>query len=165
MLGPPRNSKLLFEAHLLRQAFGSVAAVRAASLDQVVERLDQLVRTEPEVANEVAAVGVPILLEGGEVIRGTKVIVPADAEGTEVTSERLEAWVHDGWVDLRRTNLERWKARFERLHDEIEKIPPGDSSSRLVRTRRFWHDEGDLQPGKIVGWLLSVEEHGDRFKR
>lgn len=165
MLGPPRNSKLLFEAHLLRQAFGSVAAVRQASLDQVVETLDELVRTQPEVANEVAAVGVPILLDNGEVIRGTKVIVPADADDTEVTPQRLDAWAHDGWVDLRRANLERWKARFERLHDEIEKIPPGDTSSRLVRTRRFWHGEGDLQPGKIVGWILSVEEHGDRFKR
>lgn len=165
MLGPPRNSKLLFEAHLLRQAFGSVAAVREASLDQVVERLDQLVRTQPEVANEVAAVGVPLLLDSGEVIRGPKVIVPADAAATAVTPERLEAWVHDGWVDLRRANLARWKARFDRLHAEIEAIPAADTSSRLVRTRRFWHHEGDLQPGKIVGWILSVEEHGDRFKR
>ena len=31
MLGPPRISKLLFEAHLLREAFGTGEAVRAAS--------------------------------------------------------------------------------------------------------------------------------------
>lgn len=165
MLGPPRNSKLLFEAHLLRLAFGSVRAVRQASLAEVVDRLDRLVRVEPEVASEVVSVGVPILLANGEILRGPKVIVPADANDVEVDPALLEAWVHDGWVDLRPASLERWKERFERLHDSIAAIAPGDSSSRLVRTRRFWHDEEDLQPGKIVGWILSAEERGDRFKR
>jgi hypothetical protein len=35
MLGPPKNSKLLFEAHLLRAAFKSMSAVREATPEQV----------------------------------------------------------------------------------------------------------------------------------
>ena len=165
MLGPPRNSKLLFEAHLLRAAYGAMAAVLAATAEEVAERLDRLVREQPELADDIAAVGIPILLASGEVVRGPRTIVPADARDVAVTPERLEAWVEDGWVDLRPRNCERWIERFRRIHAEIESIPEGDTSSRHLRNRSFWEDERTILPGKIAGWILSVEEHGARVKR
>ncbi|HEV8632479.1 MAG TPA: short-chain dehydrogenase [Thermoanaerobaculia bacterium] len=165
MLGPPRNSKLLFEAHLLRLAFGTMQAAREATAEQVRDALDRLVRTQPEVANRVVAVGIPILLDSGELIRGPRVIVPADADRVPVTPERLEAWVADGWVDLRLANCARWVERFRRIHAEIEAIPEGESSSRFLRDRRFWHEGRPMQPGKIVGWILGTEEQGARIKR
>lgn len=165
MLGPPRNSKLLYEAHLLREAFGTMTAVRCAELDEVVEGLDELVRDRPEVANRIVSVGIPILLRSGEVIRGPRVIVPADAEELELTDERLEVWVHDGWVDLRRENCRRWQRRFRAIHEEVESISPSDTSSRHLRNRRFWDESKEIQPGKVVGWILSTEEHGARIKR
>jgi NAD(P)-dependent dehydrogenase (short-subunit alcohol dehydrogenase family) len=165
MLGPARNSKLLFEAHLLRLAFGRMSAARAATAEQVRASLDSLVRERPEVANRIAAVGIPILLDSGEVIRGPKVIVPAEAKEVAVTPELLEAWVQDGWVDLRLPNCARWVDRLRRIHEEIEAMPEGDTSSRFLRNRRFWHEERGIQPGKIVGWILGTEEQGARIKR
>lgn len=165
MLGPPRNSKLLFEAHLLRLAFGSMKAVREATPEAVCNGLDRLVRTQPDVANQVAAVGVPILLESGEVVRGPRVLVPAGAEREPVTPEKLEGWVRDGWADLRLANCARWIERFRHIHEEIESIPGHDTSSRFLRNRRFWQNEETIRPGKIVGWLLSDEEKGWRIKR
>jgi hypothetical protein len=47
----------------------------------------------------------------------------------------------------------------------MEAIPPCETSSRNVRTRRYWLDGGAIQPGKTVGWILSVEERGERIKR
>ena len=165
MLGPPRNSKLLFEAHLLRLAFGTMTRVRDASGEEVRDAVDRLVRERPEVANEMAAIGVPVLLDDGQVIRGPRVIVPPEADELEITPERLEAWVHDGWVDLRLANCARWVERFRRIHRETESIPESDTSSQYLRNRRFWHEEKGIQPGKIVGWILSEEEHGWRIKR
>jgi hypothetical protein len=165
MLGPPRNSKLLFEAHLLRSAYGAMSAVRAATADEVAARLDRLVRERPELADDIVAVGIPILLASGELLRGPRTIVPADAREVPVTPERLEAWVEDGWVDLRPRNCARWIERFRRIHAEIEAIPQGDTSSRHLRNRSFWEDERTILPGKIAGWILSVEEHGARVKR
>jgi NAD(P)-dependent dehydrogenase (short-subunit alcohol dehydrogenase family) len=166
MLGPARNSKLLFEAHLLRLAFPSMTAVRQTSAEAVRDALDRLVRSEPEVANRIISVGLPILLDSGEILRAPKVLVPADACGVPVTPERLEGWVHDGWVDLRLANCARWIERFQKIHDEIAAIPEDDSSSRYVmRDERFWQEGHALQPGKIVGWILSAEEKGGRVKR
>lgn len=165
MLGPARNSKLLFEAHLLRLAFPSMTAVRQSSPEAVRDALDRLVRNDPEVANRVAAVGLPILLDSGEILRAPRVLVPSDACRVPVTPERLEGWVHDGWVDLRLASCARWIERFQKIHDEIAAIPAGDTSSRhVMRDERFWQEDHSLQPGKIVGWILSVEEKGWRVK-
>jgi len=164
MLGPPRLSKLLFEAHLLRLALQTMEAVRTSSPENMASSLDALVRTKPEVANDIAAVGIPILLDSSEIIRGPKVIVPGNAQSELVTPEKLETWVHDGWVDLRQSNCSKWIERFQQIHDETESIPETDTSSRYLRNRRFWHDQDEIQPGKIAGWILEVEEHGTRIK-
>jgi hypothetical protein len=164
MLGPPRNTKLLFEAHLLREAFGTMTAVRESNPEEVVERIETMLQKEPRLANEVVSVGIPILLSSGEILRGQKVIVPAEADNEPLTPENLEAWVHDGWVDLRLDNCASWIARMQRIHDDTAAIPEDDTSSRHLRNRRFWDEEKRIQPGKILGWVLSVEEHGARFK-
>ena len=112
----------------------------------------------------VISVGIPILLDSGELLRGQDVIVPADADEVTVTTELLEAWVHDGWVDLREANCSSWIERLKRIHREMEAIPEADTSSRYLRTRRFWREDSLIQPGKIVGWILSSEEKGERVK-
>jgi len=165
MLGPPRNTKLLFEAHLLREAFGTMTEVRDSSAEEIARRLDCLVRDDPRLANEIASVGIPLLLANGELIRGPRVIVPSDCDDVALTPKRLETWCEAGWVDLRRANCERWLVRFESIHRELSTIRPGDTSSRHLRDANFWDKEHSIQPGKIVGWILSVEEQGSRFKR
>jgi hypothetical protein len=164
MLGPPRNTKLLFEAHLLREAFCTMTAVRDSTPEEVAARLDQLVRERPRIASEVISVGIPILLDSGEILRAQKVIVPSEAESEEVTPERLENWVRNGWVDLRKKNCQRWIDRFKTIHEKILSRSRSDTSSRHLRNHRFWADDKGIQPGKLVGWILSEEEHGDRFK-
>jgi hypothetical protein len=165
MLGPPRHSKLLFEAHLLRLAFPNMDAVRRSTPEQVRDALDRLVRQEPEAANRVVTVGIPILLDSGEMIRGTRVLVPQHAEDEAVTPEKLERWARDGWVDLRLANCAKWIERFQRIHEEVSRIPEGDTSSRYLRNRRFWHKVDVIQPGKVVAWILATEEGGSRNKR
>jgi hypothetical protein len=166
MLGPPRVSKLLFEAHLLRQAFDTMHDVDAASAEQVRDRLHALVTDEhPELADDVVAIGIPILLDDGRLIRGTDVLVPGDADGAEVTPERIERWARDGWADLRLANCELWKQRFERIRRGWQAIPEDDTSSRYHRNAEFWHQGETIRPGKVVGWVLTVEEGGRRTKR
>jgi len=165
MLGPPRNSKLLFEAHLLREAFGTMTAVRNSSPEAMRDALNALVRERPRLANEIASVGIPILLDDGGVIRGPRVIVPARADGEPITESKLNTWVTGGWVDLRLANCRRWQQRLLAIHREMCAIPEDDTSSRYMRNRRFWDEDHEIQPGKVVGWILSVEEAGARIKR
>jgi len=166
-LGPPRLSKLLFEADLLRRAFGTMDDVRAASPAEMVRRTTAVVVDSPEVRREIVSIGIPILLPDGRLLRGPECKIPPVAvpEATlEISRERVESWARAGWVDLREANMALWKGRFENIHREVEAIPAGETSSRFLRDRKFWSEEGVIQPGKIAGWIFATEDKGARMK-
>src|SRR5262249_20148086 len=165
-LGPPRLSKLLHEADLLRRAFGAMAKVREAAPSELSAKTAALL-DDPARRQEIVSIGIPIVLPDGRVLRGPESKIPpvaSENEVFEVTPEAFEAWVHAGFVDLREPNMAIWKARFERIEAEIVSIPPADSSSRHLRDRQFWSAEGFIQPGKVVGWIFATEEKGARMK-
>jgi hypothetical protein len=166
-LGPPRLSKLLHEADLLRRSYTTMDRVRAAAPEEMSERLAGLVHREPALAREIVSIGIPILLPDLQLLRGPECKVPpaaSPADEVEVTGERIEAWAFAGWVDLRPANLALWRDRFERIRRDIEGIPRSDTSSRFLRDAQFWGAEGRIQPGKVVGWIFATEEKGARMK-
>jgi hypothetical protein len=144
-----------------------MAAVWTSTPEAVRDALDRLVRENPEVANDVVSVSIPILLDSGEVLRGVKVIVLPDAKAEAVTPEKLETWGRDGWVDPRLASCARWVDRFQKIRDEIAALPQEqeDSSSRFLRNRRFWHKVEVIQPGKVVGVDSGDGGRGSRIKR
>jgi NAD(P)-dependent dehydrogenase (short-subunit alcohol dehydrogenase family) len=163
-LGPPRLSKLLHEADLLRRGYGTMAAVRSAAPAEISRRLLAVVTDEPARRQEILSIGIPILLPDGRLLRGPECKIPAPGEADAVTPERVEAWAWAGWVDLREANLAGWKDRFDRIQQETDAIPAGDTSSRFLRDRQFWGAAGVIQPGKVVGWIFATEEKGARMK-
>jgi len=163
-LGPPRLSKLLFEADLLRREFASMGSVRQSAPAEMSRRTAARVMADARLRREIVSIGIPVLLPDGALLRGPECKIPAGAESFDVTPERVEAWARAGWVDLREANMAAWRDRFLRIEAEMQAIPAGDSSSRHLRDRQFWGEEGKIQPGKVVGWIFSTEERGARMK-
>jgi hypothetical protein len=168
-LGPPRLSKLLHEANLLRVAFGTMDKVRAASPRALATELACLLESEENrrLLREIVSIGIPVLLPDGRLLRGPDCKIPApgtDPAACEITHRRVDDWAHAGWVDLREPNMTRWVERFQRIRAEIDSIPAADSSSRFLRDGQFWGAEGRIQPGKVVGWIFATEEQGARMK-
>jgi hypothetical protein len=166
-LGPPRLSKLLFEADLLRTSFGTMEAVRQTTPDEMSARTTAEIRTSPARRREIVSIGIPILLPDGRLLRGSECKVPHAVQPDDafpITPEAIETWAWHGWVDLRVSNMALWKTHFEKLQEEVEAIPSGESSSRFLRDRHFWGERGLIQPGKIVGWIMATLEKGARMK-
>jgi NAD(P)-dependent dehydrogenase (short-subunit alcohol dehydrogenase family) len=166
-LGPPRLSKLLFEADLLRRCYRTMEAVRTAAPAEMSRRLAGEIARDAACAREIVSIGIPVLLPDGRLLRGPECKVPAALPGEEeqeVTPERIEVWAASGWVDLREANLAAWRDRFQRICDDMQAIPPSDTSSRFLRDTQFWGPEGLIQPGKVVGWIFGIEEQGARMK-
>jgi hypothetical protein len=166
-LGPPRLSKLLHEADLLRRSYGTMEGVRDGDPAEMSRRLAADVAGDAVRRREIVSIGIPILLPDGRLLRGPESKIPPVVAGTEayaVSAPNVEAWAWAGWVDLREANMARWKERFARIHAEMDAIPPGDTSSRYLRDRQFWGEEGAIQPGKVVGWIFATEEQGARMK-
>jgi NAD(P)-dependent dehydrogenase (short-subunit alcohol dehydrogenase family) len=166
-LGPPRLSKLLHEADLLRRAFFTMERARSASAAEMSSSLARLLLDDPARQAEIVSIGIPVLLPDGRLMRGPECKVPEASHSEEslaVTPARVDSWAHAGWVDLREENMAAWKVRFEAIRAEVDSIPPAESSSRFLRDRQFWSAEGAIQPGKLVGWVFATEEKGARMK-
>jgi NAD(P)-dependent dehydrogenase (short-subunit alcohol dehydrogenase family) len=166
-LGPPRLSKLLHEADLLRRVYRSMDNVRASEPAEMSRRVAEEVRTDGAHRREILSIGIPVLLPDGRLLRGPECKIPpaaAPGDAFEVTAGRIEDWARAGWVDLREPNMALWKDRFQRIRDEMDAISPRDTSSRFLRDRQFWGEEEKIQPGKVVGWVFATEEKGARMK-
>ncbi len=167
MLGPPRLSKLLYEAHLLKKVFGTVNVVMKTSTKKMSSALTDYISNDAALRSQIISIGIPILLPDGKtLLRGNDVKIPAFRGINElnITTEHIDDWARNGWIDLRASNMEQWKHRLNEIKKEVELYTAGDTSSRNFRTTEYWSDFNDIDAGKIVGWVFTEEEKGKRMK-
>jgi hypothetical protein len=167
VLGPPRLSKLLYESYLLKLCFGDIRTVAATSPKTLSRRLFDLLRTDSDLRSRIISIGIPVLLPDGQsLVRGSTIkIPPFRGEGKlPVSAAHIDAWAHDGWVDLREKNMALWRRRFQKIMKEVDTLPPGETSSRTMYNREYWNNLTDIEPGKICGWIFTFEEKGQRMK-
>lgn len=154
ILGPPRLSKLLYEAHLLISGMGSLDAVISADREELAHALARLVANRADMRSRMLSIGIPILLpDGARLLRGP-IIKSTDA--------------HHGWVDLTPENMRTWQERFRDIRAMVEVELGGDTSSlhpRIFAASRNWTAEPDaLEIGEIAGWVFLHEDGGQRQK-
>ncbi|MEX2089442.1 MAG: short-chain dehydrogenase [Bacteroidota bacterium] len=167
ILGPPRLSKLLHEAHLLQLAYETMLSVAKSSAKLMAWTLEDLVKRDADIRSRIISIGIPILLSDGKtLLRADEIKVPPYRGENElsISAKAVDAWAHDGWIDLRVKNMEHWKRRFSTIMQDVKDIPAMESSSRSFRNKAYWNDFREIDPGKMVGWIFSEEEKGKRMK-
>ncbi len=167
LLGPPRLSKLLYEAHLLKLTCGTLETLRNGNAQAIAQQVQALIASDRKLRAEIISIGIPILLpDGRRLLRGPEIKIPPfkGKEQLEVTAENIEHWAHEGWVDLRVKNMQVWQARAQDIFQALRAIPEDDTSSQFEHDRRYWMEDETIDVGKIVGWIFSNEEKGLRMK-
>jgi len=167
LLGPPRLSKLLHEANLLKRVAKSINGVLATSAEDLSGRIAELITNDADLRSRIISIGIPILLpDGKSLLRGESVHVPHDPWKTtfEITPENIDKWAAGGWVDLRVKNMEKWHERLNELIHQAESVSENDTSSNSLRDKAFWNAEETLDEGEVVGWLFIHEDEGRRMK-
>ena len=159
-LGPPRLSKMLIEAFLLREATGqtTVEGLLAVDAGEMLEAVERYLTANPRVASLIATIGIPILREsdGLTITRGPRLNIPVaapDGSPIPLDAESIEKFGHSGWVDLRRKNFDTWKDRIARIAESRPDIAAYGSAS--FDPSRYMSDA--FIPGDVVGWLLTNE--------
>ncbi|HET7583326.1 MAG TPA: hypothetical protein VFK13_00320 [Gemmatimonadaceae bacterium] len=154
MLGPPRLTKLLYEAHVLGRLYPNVRALAAASADAAACTAERLLREEDgELRRQILSVGLPILLpDGTSVLRGATVVVPPEERGAAIAPR--------GWVDLRPENMAQWIRRAT----AIAAMPRDPSTGSAARWTQIDPD-APIAPPRLAVWIFEHEDGGFRIKR
>ncbi|MBW3571006.1 MAG: short-chain dehydrogenase [Gemmatimonadetes bacterium] len=159
MLGPPRLTKLLYEAEILRRLCGGNLDA-AASLDPSTfcQQADALVAADGDLRTRILTARLAVLLpDGARVLRGRKVeIEPEPGEAPEQTARK-------GWVDLRAENWAVWRGRAAAVLREIDAQPGAEGGSGW--DMQPWHRERAIRPGALAAWIFRYEDRGERIKR
>ena len=170
-LGPPRLSKLLYEAYYLKRLFTDLQDVLKHEPAQLVEKIFELLDKNPDLLATPVSIGIPVLFEKEgkpQLLRGRQIKTPPPSGKNEVQldSHNLEEWARAGWIDLRPSNLKLWQQRIRALVADSLSIPVAETSSRYVRDREFWRGDQDgsfsIQPGEIAAWIFINEDKGER---
>jgi NAD(P)-dependent dehydrogenase (short-subunit alcohol dehydrogenase family) len=165
MLGPPRLSKLLYEAYLLRTSTGSLQAVAGSDPGRMSAACSALVMEDAGLRARILSIGLPIRLPDERLLRGPEMKIPPYKEEARETLGRdsVERWAEAGWVDLKVDNLERWRDRARRIVSQVLALPE-DTSSAVLEDRSYWRVDEPIQVGRVAAWILGVEEAGSRGK-
>lgn len=167
VLGPPRLSKLLYEAYLLKVTCSDMHTVLKTSAKDLSKKLHNLIIKDQTLRSQIISIGIPILLpDGASMIRGNEIKIPPFRGENElpIKPKNIELWAHNGWVDLRTKNMKQWKSRFREIIKACDTIPLADTSSRFIYNRQYWNNFNEIVPGKLVGWIFNYEEKGMRMK-
>lgn len=156
MLGPPRLTKHLYEAHIWSLLCQTVGALAEAEPGDLARRASDLIARDSSLRSTIVSVGLPILVQGDLVYRGELVVVVPDQGDFEKAAFR-------GWVDLREKNAARWIARAKRMCEQVEDLGAEDSGSGLD-LGLIGPDE-PISPSRMAAWIFRFEDGGHRIKR
>ena len=159
MLGPPRLSKLLFEAAILRELFPNLRAVAGLDEEETAVKAAELIDADRDLRSSIVSIGIPILLpDGRHLLRGPEIKVRPPS-GEALRDARLAS---QGWVDLRAVSWVQWRERCAGfLRDQVDGVGADEGSAKdldpRVRT-------GEIRPGALAAFVFRVEDKGARAK-
>lgn len=158
MLGPPRLTKLLYEAEILRRLAAGLDEVAALEPAAMAERAAALLEEDADLRTRILSAKLAVLLpDGARLLRGRKVeIEPGPGESVDQAARK-------GWVDLRPAGWNAWKERAARILAEVDGNPGADGGSGW--DIEPWHRERSIRPGALAAWVFRYEDRGERIKR
>jgi hypothetical protein len=160
-LGPPKLSKLLIEAFLIREAAATddIASILGLGAKELQKRVEMYLEANPRIVSLIVTIGIP-LLRGGDgklrLTRGPRLnIPPTPPDGAPVHIDRpaIETYARAGWVDLRLENFELWGERIARLTRSKPDIVSHGSAALSLAS----YSGERFIPGDVVGWLFTNE--------
>lgn len=156
MLGPPRLTKHLYEAHVWSLLCSSVRELAQAEAAALARRAAALVAQDSDLRSTIVSVGLPILVQGNLVYRAESVAVPPEENDFERAALR-------GWVDLRESSAARWIGRAKGMCEQAGQALGDRSGSDFD-----WNviqPQDEISPSRMAAWIFRFEEGGQRIKR
>jgi hypothetical protein len=166
-LGPPELSKLLFEAQLLKEVYGTLHAILGEGGGRnaneisatLAEHLDR-----SSVRLQAPSIGIPVLLpDGRRILRGPRINVPetpSHRTTVELSESDVDRYARKGWVDLRASNMALWIERVQRMVAARRHLRDAGSAAASIHA----YLPSEFEIGEVVAWIFNNEMDGYRIK-
>jgi hypothetical protein len=159
MLGPPRLSKLLFEAYILERLYETLPAAAHQDPVETASRAESLLAEDGSARVNILSIGLPILsADGKSVMRGPD--IKSRPEPGAPLDDRI---ISRGWIDLRSSNWKRWKDRLRDYLNAVQSQPGPDEGS--IADADLSSRSARVRPGALAAWVFKFEDGGIRVKR
>ncbi len=158
MLGPPRLTKLLYEAHIISKLRSSFEELAESSATDLCREAEGFVANSEDLRTVMISVGIPIVTTGENIYRGPLVMVPHE-------SDDIESAIPRGWVDLREANFAEWVERGKRIVEQSKKRNAESIGSGSDRDWSAINASGPIVPSRFAVWIFRYEDDGERIKR
>jgi len=159
MLGPPRLTKLLYEAYLCRRLRPSVRALAESRPAELTVAAQRLLQDDAALRQHIISVGLPIVLpDGKQVYRGSTVVVPPGSGDPLQVAPR-------GWVDLRPDHFGIWVERAREMVRQGDARAAGPQGSGSDMDWNAIDPDEPIEPSRFATWVFTVEDKGTRIKR
>lgn len=175
VLGPPKLTKLLFEAYLIKENYPNIKSILESEEGEVTpekmsEKLNNYLHENP-IKDLITSLGLPIIMHDGKtVLRGPYIKIPETVHGRLEIHDlsELDLWAEQGWVDLRPINFkdghivkfdrDGWIGRFKKMHASQKRFYK-EGSSEHERTTYIYEE---IRIGEVVAWIFNNELGGYR---
>lgn len=158
MLGPPRLTKMLYEAYVLSKLRPSVRALAGSDGASLAAEAQALIEKDGALRAHILSVGIPVLCaDGARVYRGSLVVVPPAGPDLLTAAPR-------GWVDLRPAHLGMWVKRAQAMVSAATARAAAAESGSDVDWTAIGADE-PIDPPQFATWVFKHEDKGERIKR
>ncbi|MEO0207178.1 MAG: short-chain dehydrogenase [candidate division WOR-3 bacterium] len=170
ILGPPRLSKLLFEAYILSQTFETYNRLANAEPFDISQKMWGYLEKNPKILNYITSVGIGVLSPNGELYYTENLKVPK-LPVENFKEKDIKRWAKEGWVDTTYDNAKLWRNRAIVFIENISQKQRGlvnDKASSLYD--RVALNPKDLKvdmriiPGDIVAFIFINEDKGKRSR-
>jgi hypothetical protein len=157
LLGPPRLSKMLYEAQILSELAPSVRSLADGDGADLARRAAELVSRDADLRSLMVSIGLPVIVAGNLVYRGPTVLMPPAGGDVAGAAGR-------GWVDLRASNCEVWISRARRMvQEDAERV--GSVGTGSDEDWDAIAAEEPISPSRFAAWVFQHEDAGQRIKR
>jgi hypothetical protein len=160
MLGPPRLTKLLYEAYLCRQVCPNVQALAESKSRALADAAWRLLEADAALRQQIISVGLPIVAPDGKSVYRGSIVVVAPEPGRDPLNVAPR-----GWVDLRPEQFGVWIARAGTMVRDAEVRASGPQSSGSDIDWNAIGPADTIEPSRFATWVFTVEDKGTRIKR
>jgi len=170
ILGPPRLSKLLFEAYILSQTFRTYDKLANSKPSEISETMWSYLSENERILNYITSIGLGVLSPNLELYYTENLKVPKIP--VENFKDRdIRFWAKEGWVDTTYENAKLWRNRaimiLESIENKRRRILRDEASSvedREGLNPRNLKPDLRIIPGYCASFVFINEDKGRRSR-